>query len=110
MTVNLFFNDTATTEIYTLSLHDALPIFIMPVQARFFFSGGRLVVEDVGGANGVFVRLRQERELPVGRSEEHTSELQSRQYLVCRLLLDKKTNTSSSPPPFLSYTARLLLR
>jgi pSer/pThr/pTyr-binding forkhead associated (FHA) protein len=40
--------------------------FIMPVQARFFFSGGRLAVEDVGGANGVFVRLRQERELPVG--------------------------------------------
>jgi pSer/pThr/pTyr-binding forkhead associated (FHA) protein len=40
--------------------------FIMPVQARFFFSGGRLAVEDVGGANGVFVRLRQEKELPVG--------------------------------------------
>ena len=40
--------------------------FIMPVQARFFFSGGRLAVEDVGGANGVFVRLRQEHELPVG--------------------------------------------
>ncbi len=40
--------------------------FIMPEQARFFFSGGRLAVEDVGGANGVFVRLRQERELPVG--------------------------------------------
>jgi pSer/pThr/pTyr-binding forkhead associated (FHA) protein len=40
--------------------------FIMPVQARFFFSSGRLAVEDVGGANGVFVRLRQERELPVG--------------------------------------------
>ena len=40
--------------------------FIMPVQARFFFSGGRLAVEDVGGANGIFARLRQERELPVG--------------------------------------------
>ncbi|WP_257460903.1 FHA domain-containing protein [Archangium lipolyticum] len=40
--------------------------FIMPVQARFFFSGARLVVEDVGGANGVFVRLRQDKELPVG--------------------------------------------
>src|SRR5687768_16839534 len=40
--------------------------FIMPVQARFFFSGARLAVEDVGGANGVFVRLRQERELPTG--------------------------------------------
>jgi pSer/pThr/pTyr-binding forkhead associated (FHA) protein len=40
--------------------------FVTPVQARFFFSGVRLAVEDVGGANGVFVRLRQERELPVG--------------------------------------------
>ncbi len=40
--------------------------FVMPVQARFFFSGVRLAVEDVGGANGVFVRLRQERELPTG--------------------------------------------
>jgi pSer/pThr/pTyr-binding forkhead associated (FHA) protein len=40
--------------------------FIMPVQARFFFSGSRLAVEDVGGANGVFVRLRQDKELPVG--------------------------------------------
>ena len=40
--------------------------FVMPVQARFFFSGPRLAVEDVGGANGVFVRLREERELPPG--------------------------------------------
>lgn len=40
--------------------------FVMPVQARFFFSGGRLALEDVGGGNGVFIRLRQERELPVG--------------------------------------------
>src|SRR5436309_9671357 len=73
-----FFNDTATTEIYTLSLHDALPI-----------SGG----EDAEGAGeaarwllGLFLggdRLR-------ARSEEHTSELQSRENLVCRLLLEKK--------------------
>src|SRR5687767_16018600 len=74
-----FFNDTATTEIYTLSLHDALPIFIyiptislgalnlkrdLPIYAAFPWSGKR--------------------------SEEHTSELQSLAYLVCRLLLEKK--------------------
>src|SRR5476651_2874065 len=65
-----FFNDTATTEIYTLSLHDALPIWPPP----FPHSRGRIVVA-CGGST---------------RSEEHTSELQSRQYLVCRLLLEKK--------------------
>src|SRR5476651_2093976 len=72
-----FFNDTATTEIYTLSLHDALPIF----------AGHR------GGA-----RQRLCQRSPVQRavrSEEHTSELQSRQYLVCRLLLEKKKMRSS---------------
>src|SRR5437868_14078058 len=67
-----FFNDTATTEIYTLSLHDALPIL---------HRAGPLFVD----ANGV--RLRRRR---LQRSEEHTSELQSRFDLVCRLLLEKK--------------------
>src|SRR6476620_12627937 len=70
-----FFNDTATTEIYTLSLHDALPI------------SHRLVAR--------FVFRRPSRRFRVGpRSEEHTSELQSRQYLVCRLLLEKKKHTN----------------
>src|SRR3712207_8701190 len=92
-----FFNDTATTEIYTLSLHDALPI-----------SGG-----GAGGGGGTGARCararpradagrphrpggrrlaagRGDRPGAAGRSEEHTSELQSRQYLVCRLLLEKK--------------------
>src|ERR1041384_8788656 len=68
-----FFNDTATTEIYTLSLHDALPISVMPEPWV----------------------IPKEREAPhefaVERSEEHTSELQSLAYLVCRLLLEKKT-------------------
>src|SRR5947209_9154778 len=80
---SFFFNDTATTEIYTLSLHDALPISC----------------RDVGSAGGP--RLRYTAPLhPLGccrapcRSEEHTSELQSRQYLVCRLLLEKKNNTT----------------
>src|SRR5258707_11136778 len=69
-----FFNDTATTEIYTLSLHDALPI----CHARAY-----LPVLQERHAVGQGAR-------PVMRSEEHTSELQSRQYLVCRLLLEKK--------------------
>src|SRR2546429_8690159 len=75
-----FFNDTATTEIYTLSLHDALPIF-----RRASGQGGpRLHAAAL------------ERPYPAGRalgrrSEEHTSELQSRLHLVCRLLLEKKT-------------------
>src|SRR5258707_15528091 len=73
-----FFNDTATTEIYTLSLHDALPIS----RER---GSRRLRVHAL--ARGV--RGPAARGSP-GRSEEHTSELQSRQYLVCRLLLEKK--------------------
>src|SRR2546428_9462294 len=72
-----FFNDTATTEIYTLSLHDALPIC-----AR-----AELIEET-----GMRPIARRGRDLGAGffRSEEHTSELQSRSDLVCRLLLEKK--------------------
>src|SRR3712207_7459486 len=87
-----FFNDTATTEIYTLSLHDALPIFNISRQTR----GGRHVdsrrhrrVQERLGSAPQSGTGRQE-----GRSEEHTSELQSRQYLVCRLLLEKKKKSS----------------
>src|SRR2546428_11988334 len=74
-----FFNDTATTEIYTLSLHDALPISPEPEQAR---QAGA----TPGGASPAGVR----RAARAARSEEHTSELQSRSDLVCRLLLEKK--------------------
>src|SRR3712207_7316490 len=82
-----FFNDTATTEIYTLSLHDALPIWPRPRQrARSTPAPDR--------AGRVPTRASSARRPPEGhgrwRSEEHTSELQSRQYLVCRLLLEKK--------------------
>src|SRR2546422_5634408 len=83
-----FFNDTATTEIYTLSLHDALPI--LP-------DGSRDVVRcdiDCGIRRRAVkeeVRFREE-SAEVERSEEHTSELQSRLHLVCRLLLEKKNN------------------
>src|SRR3989442_7602300 len=73
-----FFNDTATTEIYTLSLHDALPISCASCSLlRSSFSH----YKDEVGYNGTF---------SVQRSEEHTSELQSRPHLVCRLLLEKK--------------------
>src|SRR3712207_9147611 len=105
----VFFNDTATTEIYTLSLHDALPIFV-PVAAadhdlRLPAVAGHLrpllpavpapdrhplVVREAAvpgrrdHPHPLLLRLHRL------RSEEHTSELQSRQYLVCRLLLEKK--------------------
>src|SRR3712207_8734519 len=80
-----FFNDTATTEIYTLSLHDALPISRTPSSTV-----GSLPDKNL-------VNLYSRAFSPVaawGRSEEHTSELQSRQYLVCRLLLEKKKDES----------------
>src|SRR5687768_18585548 len=75
-----FFNDTATTEIYTLSLHDALPIWY------------RHRDQPAGRRPGPHQRLR------VGhrRSEEHTSELQSRLHLVCRLLLEKKKKNKNT--------------
>src|SRR2546429_8979567 len=92
-----FFNDTATTEIYTLSLHDALPIF-SPItvagtgeihQYRLTdWSEGRF-----GGQTVVFAIPVDDVATTVAqRSEEHTSELQSRLHLVCRLLLEKKKN------------------
>src|SRR2546422_4605334 len=85
-----FFNDTATTEIYTLSLHDALPISGRPARrGRGTVRQGRPGVRGLSGGGGRRCR-------PGGagagrvRSEEHTSELQSRLHLVCRLLLEKK--------------------
>src|SRR3712207_7143989 len=87
-----FFNDTATTEIYTLSLHDALPIWAHAVRHG---SGP----DDSGAENAVSCHAEHHPRRRFGsgvsgpahlRSEEHTSELQSRQYLVCRLLLEKK--------------------
>src|SRR2546427_12417775 len=75
-----FFNDTATTEIYTLSLHDALPISII-------YYGDEIGMGDnvyLGDRNGVRTPFLSP------RSEEHTSELQSQSNLVCRLLLEKK--------------------
>src|SRR3712207_8737652 len=81
-----FFNDTATTEIYTLSLHDALPI------SRLSFSTDALSSEvpPVLTTHPVKNKMHTHKISAYFRSEEHTSELQSRQYLVCRLLLEKK--------------------
>src|SRR3712207_9068767 len=84
-----FFNDTATTEIYTLSLHDALPICQRRVVEAL---AQHPRAEPHPDEALVEVRRAPVREPRVDRSEEHTSELQSRQYLVCRLLLEKKQN------------------
>src|SRR2546430_10678356 len=99
-----FFNDTATTEIYTLSLHDALPISpptrtpaVAPIQVSrrhqmpSTISGQN---EDAAMANAHPTSSPRENRL-TGRSEEHTSELQSQSNLVCRLLLEKTTQTGT---------------
>src|SRR5437763_14176698 len=76
-----FFNDTSTTEIYTLSLHDALPIC----------RSCRWIVSTTSSTSSVTcIRSRSTSLILCSRSEEHTSELQSPMYLVCRLLLEKK--------------------
>src|SRR3712207_7748818 len=86
--VLFFFNDTATSEIYTLSLHDALPISLMLRP--------RAIISSIAGkpsfVAGIFTCRFGRSTHSCSRSEEHTSELQSRQYLVCRLLLEKKKN------------------
>src|SRR3712207_8595397 len=96
-TMLFFCNDTATTEIYTLSLRDALPIYSRGHPAeRHFTRAAAAEMEDDGGnvvrgvldpSGAVSGRVKAKGAI---RSEEHTSELQSRQYLVCRLLLEKK--------------------
>src|SRR5439155_25794509 len=88
-----FLNDTPTTEIYTLSLHDALPIsrgtarlVVAPRPQSGWPASSVCVLPQRSG------RLSSVPPPPCGRSEEHTSELQSRGHLVCRLLLEKKKN------------------
>src|SRR5256885_14496928 len=82
-----FFNDTATTEIYTLSLHDALPISRQPIRSA-------------PKSQPRYLCRRFE-----SRSEEHTSELQSPCNLVCRLLLEKKKKTNQAPAQSSAYSA-----
>src|SRR5215813_2557678 len=84
---SFFFNDTATTEIYTLSLHDALPTWRTRRSAA------------CAPCHAVLL-ARLHASLSIGaRSEEHTSELQSRPHLVCRLLLEKKKKMPLTPIP-----------
>src|SRR2546430_13004841 len=85
--VVFFFNDTATTEIYTLSLHDALPIWN---------SSGFFVIRATRSASSPSVFFSTSSESQT-RSEEHTSELQSQSNLVCRLLLEKKKTNYHVP-------------
>src|SRR3712207_6916621 len=95
-----FFNDTATTEIYTLSLHDALPIYRGAVIAASPLNQQRRIRtrESVQSQKCSSRRAASSpRPARQSRSEEHTSELQSRQYLVCRLLLEKKKPISRLP-------------
>src|SRR5947207_15248589 len=77
-----FFNDTATTEIYTLSLHDALPISVHPGHHLPINSYEEFLFDQMGNKM---------------RSEEHTSELQSHSDIVCRLLLEKKNEHKLTP-------------
>src|SRR3712207_8976752 len=91
----IYFNETAATEIYPLSLHDALPICLArglgpDMQITTIASGGN--TDALGYAAADLALDLHPR--PTARSEEHTSELQSRQYLVCRLLLEKKIRCS----------------
>src|SRR5258705_1625120 len=91
-----FFNDTATTEIYTLSLHDALPIYVLspsyPTLAKYITHIQFMLGEPANDSPWIWIAplayaYHEE------RSEEHTSELQSLRHLVCRLLLEKKKHT-----------------
>src|SRR2546430_13538488 len=87
-----FFNDTATTEIYTLSLHDALPILGMCAAASELTSSS---------VDGACPNVAASTRTAVERSEEHTSELQSQSNLVCRLLLEKKKLPVLDPRMFI---------
>src|SRR2546428_13307919 len=98
--VFFFFNDTATTEIYTLSLHDALPISEAISAYVLTDSLPEVVLPFTPDRFGETHRSSVHRSEPAiaseGRSEEHTSELQSRSDLVCRLLLEKKKNITNT--------------
>src|SRR5690606_42134512 len=91
-----FFNDTATTNIYTLSLHDALPIYPNQVISREQLVQQLYPLDEKEVSDRTIdvhirnLREKLEQDSTKPRSEEHTSELQSRENLVCRLLLEKK--------------------
>src|SRR2546429_6966014 len=99
-------NDTATTEIYTLSLHDALPIFAGEARPDFIEQATVDLIDDLEMTRQHVLKPCERP--PLQRSEEHTSELQSRLHLVCRLLLEKKKNPFNLCPSSLEYS--LILR
>src|SRR3712207_8748442 len=94
ITLCFFFNDTATTEIYTRSLHDSLPICAVATRTVSWLiaaiTSRRCASDSAGGGPASARSMARSR-----RSEEHTSELQSRQYIVCRLLLENKVHRFS---------------
>src|SRR2546430_9963981 len=96
-----FFNDTATTEIYTLSLHDALPI-LRVASAQFVGARRKRSRTPANIRRSILSSCFPATSRPwaqvLYRSEEHTSELQSQSNLVCRLLLEKKKNCSPTSP------------
>src|SRR5437762_5316614 len=98
-----FFNSTATTDIYTLSLHDALPIFKLSFEAPRHEVGGHFEYDVPQKVTAVARGA-------AGRSEEHTSELQSPMYLVCRLLLEKKKTRHDKKADAPKPQSLLLLR
>src|SRR3712207_6998377 len=102
-----FFNDTATTEIYTLSLHDALPIYDDRRAAQHRLQAMLGLAQRLLGERPLaqFLLRRAVEAGGVHRSGEHTSELQSRQYPVWPLLLGKKTTTSRTYGAYYSYTS-----
>src|SRR5688572_32044730 len=100
---SLFFTDTATTEIYTLSLHDALPICLERIERarcrspeHFALGRERALVARTREPLVLAVVTHLATEVRALRSEEHTSELQSQSNLVCRLLLEKKKTKNST--------------
>src|SRR2546430_12558055 len=99
-----FFNDTATTEIYTLSLHDALPISAPECRQYLLRQAFEEAIHTHAYQN-IVESLRLDEGEVFNRSEEHTSELQSQSNLVCRLLLEKKKKSSILHPHCISNTS-----
>src|SRR5258708_21913494 len=102
-----FFNDTATTEIYTLSLHDALPIFNTSDRetrhTTYIYSTRQLICRgafQIHAARPIYTSIA--RPHVMHRSEEHTSELQSPDHIVCRLLLEKKKDHTQEEPALIT--------
>src|SRR5438309_9063519 len=104
ISVVFFFTDTASTEIYTLSLHDALPI--CPRGGAAARSRAPPVAGAAPPAGAPRARGGQNGALQRPRSEEHTSELQSQFHLVCRLLLEKKNQHGDEPVKEAGYQTR----